>query len=68
MSKQGTPNLIKTFFFFFPGHPADTIKVRLQTQPSPPIYSSAMDCVRKLVKEEGVSNFFFFLLYRDGFT
>lgn len=37
------------------GHPADTIKVRLQTQPSPPIYSSAMDCVRKLIKEEGVS-------------
>ncbi|CEP07996.1 hypothetical protein [Parasitella parasitica] len=35
------------------GHPPDTIKVRLQTQPSPPIYSSAMDCVRKLVKEEG---------------
>ncbi|KAI8639562.1 mitochondrial carrier domain-containing protein [Parasitella parasitica] len=35
------------------GHPPDTIKVRLQTQPSPPIYSSAMDCVRKLIKEEG---------------
>ncbi|KAI8883981.1 mitochondrial carrier [Backusella circina FSU 941] len=34
-------------------HPFDTIKVRLQTQPSPPIYKNAMDCVRKLVKEEG---------------
>ncbi|KAL7316818.1 hypothetical protein PS15m_003259 [Mucor circinelloides] len=35
------------------GHPPDTIKVRLQTQPTPPIYSGAMDCVRKLIKEEG---------------
>ncbi|KAF1804169.1 mitochondrial carrier domain-containing protein [Mucor lusitanicus] len=35
------------------GHPPDTIKVRLQTQPNPPIYSGAMDCVRKLIKEEG---------------
>lgn len=35
------------------GHPPDTIKVRLQTQPNPPIYSGAMDCVRKLLKEEG---------------
>ncbi|KAI8363894.1 mitochondrial carrier domain-containing protein [Blakeslea trispora] len=35
------------------GHPADTIKVRMQTQPSPPIYNGAMDCLRKLVKEEG---------------
>lgn len=42
-------------YIFLSGHPADTIKVRLQTQPSPPIYSSAMDCVRKLIKEEGVS-------------
>ncbi|KAI7897080.1 mitochondrial carrier domain-containing protein [Mucor mucedo] len=40
------------------GHPADTIKVRLQTQPSPPIYSSAMDCVRKLVKEEGAKGLY----------
>ncbi|KAI9266133.1 mitochondrial carrier domain-containing protein [Helicostylum pulchrum] len=40
------------------GHPADTIKVRLQTQPSPPIYSSAMDCVRKLIKEEGAKGLY----------
>ncbi|KAI7903338.1 mitochondrial carrier domain-containing protein [Cokeromyces recurvatus] len=40
------------------GHPADTIKVRLQTQPSPPIYNGAMDCIRKLVKEEGVQGLY----------
>ncbi|KAI9478095.1 MAG: mitochondrial carrier domain-containing protein [Benjaminiella poitrasii] len=40
------------------GHPADTIKVRLQTQPSPPIYNGAMDCVRKLVKEEGAQGLY----------
>lgn len=45
------------------GHPPDTIKVRLQTQPSPPIYSGAMDCVRKLIKEEGVSFLWYF--YRE---
>ncbi|KAF7724998.1 hypothetical protein EC973_000491 [Apophysomyces ossiformis] len=35
------------------GHPFDTIKVRMQTQPSPPIYRNAMDCFQKLVKQEG---------------
>ncbi|KAL0076048.1 mitochondrial carrier domain-containing protein [Phycomyces blakesleeanus] len=35
------------------GHPFDTLKVRLQTQPSPPIYKNAMDCFRSLVKQEG---------------
>lgn len=48
------------FFFFFliviTGHPFDTLKVRLQTQPSPPIYKNAMDCFRQLVQSEGVRN------------
>ncbi|ORY91178.1 mitochondrial carrier domain-containing protein, partial [Syncephalastrum racemosum] len=35
------------------GHPFDTLKVRLQTQPSPPIYRNAVDCFQKLVKAEG---------------
>ncbi|KAI8376307.1 mitochondrial carrier domain-containing protein [Radiomyces spectabilis] len=35
------------------GHPFDTLKVRLQTQPSPPIYRNAMDCFRQLVAKEG---------------
>ncbi|KAI7867813.1 mitochondrial carrier domain-containing protein [Spinellus fusiger] len=35
------------------GHPFDTLKVRLQTQPSPPIYKNAMDCFHLLVKQEG---------------
>lgn len=39
----------------YPGHPFDTLKVRMQTQPSPPIYRNAMDCFRALVKQDGVS-------------
>lgn len=37
------------------GQPLDTIKVRLQTQPSPAIYKNATDCFRQLVRQEGVS-------------
>ncbi|KAJ2833654.1 hypothetical protein GGI24_000756 [Coemansia furcata] len=37
----------------FVGHPFDTIKVRMQTQPSPPIYSGGMDCLRATLKGEG---------------
>ncbi|KAG0251896.1 hypothetical protein DFQ27_008440 [Actinomortierella ambigua] len=35
------------------GHPFDTLKVRLQTQPNPPKYHGAMDCLRQTLKEEG---------------
>ena len=37
------------------GHPLETIKVRLQTQPSPPnhVYDGVADCVRKTLKWEG---------------
>ena len=37
------------------GHPLETIKVRLQTQPSPPnhMYDGVLDCVRKTIKWEG---------------
>ncbi|KAF2074808.1 hypothetical protein CYY_003872 [Polysphondylium violaceum] len=36
------------------GHPLDTIKVRLQTQSvTNPVYSGAMDCLRKTVAQEG---------------
>ncbi|PRW60530.1 mitochondrial carrier [Chlorella sorokiniana] len=37
------------------GHPFDTVKVRLQTQPTTnPIYSGAIDCFRKTLQWEGV--------------
>ncbi|CAG8616108.1 32454_t:CDS:2, partial [Racocetra persica] len=44
------------------GQPFDTVKVRLQTQPTPklgqpPLYSSMLDCVRKTSKE-GFSAFY----------
>jgi hypothetical protein len=31
------------------GHPLDTIKVVMQTQPNPPIYKSATDCFRQIL-------------------
>lgn len=41
------------------GHPFDTVKVRLQTQPtSNPIYSGAVDCVRKTLQWEGVGGLY----------
>ncbi|KYR00355.1 mitochondrial substrate carrier family protein [Tieghemostelium lacteum] len=36
------------------GHPLDTIKVRLQTQPvGAPVYSGTMDCLKKTIASEG---------------
>ncbi|KAF0692675.1 Aste57867_16260 [Aphanomyces stellatus] len=40
------------------GHPLDLIKVNMQTMPAPepgqaPLYSSAMDCARKIVAKDG---------------
>ena len=42
------------------GHPLETIKVRLQTQPSPPnhIYDGVVDCIRKTVKWEGMAGLY----------
>jgi solute carrier family 25 carnitine/acylcarnitine transporter 20/29 len=39
------------------GHPPDTIKVQLQTMPRPkngekPMYTGALDCVKKTIKKE----------------
>lgn len=38
------------------GQPADTVKIRLQTQPG--VYSGALDCCRTILKREGVSGYF----------
>eukprot|EP00164_Ancoracysta_twista_P004833 GFYU01006568.1.p1 GENE.GFYU01006568.1~~GFYU01006568.1.p1 ORF type:complete len:312 (-),score=83.57 GFYU01006568.1:129-1010(-) len=40
------------------GHPFMTVKVRLQTQPSPPIYKGGMDCVRQIVAKEGATGLY----------
>lgn len=42
------------------GHPFDTIKVRLQTQPigSDALYKNTLDCVKKTYKGEGFSGFY----------
>ncbi|KAK8793528.1 hypothetical protein WA158_004887 [Blastocystis sp. Blastoise] len=41
------------------GHPFDTIKVRIQTQPADnPIYKGTLDCVRKTQKLEGLKGFY----------
>mmetsp|Transcript_18660 Transcript_18660/g.56392 ORF Transcript_18660/g.56392 Transcript_18660/m.56392 type:complete len:308 (+) Transcript_18660:164-1087(+) len=41
------------------GHPFDTVKIRLQTQPSVnPVYSGFLDCVRKTVQWEGLGGLY----------
>ncbi|KAJ1844486.1 hypothetical protein H4S02_007907 [Coemansia sp. RSA 2611] len=40
------------------GHPFDTIKVRMQTQPSPPVYASSMDCLRATLRGEGAAGLY----------
>ncbi|XP_012883516.1 PREDICTED: mitochondrial carnitine/acylcarnitine carrier protein [Dipodomys ordii] len=47
----------------FVGHPLDTIKVRLQTQPpslpgQPPMYSGTFDCFRKTLIKEGITGLY----------
>lgn len=42
------------------GHPMDLVKVNIQTMEKPlpgqpPMYTSAMDCARKMVARDGVS-------------
>ncbi|XP_054072842.1 mitochondrial carnitine/acylcarnitine carrier protein isoform X2 [Rissa tridactyla] len=68
MAEQPQPiSPVKNFFaggfggvcLVFVGHPLDTIKVRLQTQPKPqpgqpPLYSGTFDCFRKTLVGEGV--------------
>lgn len=41
------------------GHPFDTVKVRLQTQSiSNPVYSGAIDCLKKTLKWEGIQGLY----------
>ena len=41
------------------GHPFDTLKVRLQTQPTDkPVYSGLVDCFKKTIKWEGISGLY----------
>lgn len=47
----------------FVGHPLDTVKVRLQTQPpslpgQPPMYSGTFDCFRKTLIREGITGLY----------
>ena len=48
------------------GHPMDTIKVRLQTMPTPkpgekPLFTSTLDCVQKTIRREGKGGKILFL-------
>ncbi|XP_026162303.1 cAMP-dependent protein kinase type II-alpha regulatory subunit isoform X2 [Mastacembelus armatus] len=68
MSKQPQPiSPLKNFFaggfggvcLVFAGHPLDTIKVRLQTQPKPKpgerlVYAGTIDCFKQTLAKEGV--------------
>jgi solute carrier family 25 carnitine/acylcarnitine transporter 20/29 len=40
------------------GHPANTLKSRLQMQPTPPIYNGAAHCFTVMLREEGYRGFY----------
>ncbi|XP_071961155.1 mitochondrial carnitine/acylcarnitine carrier protein-like [Antedon mediterranea] len=47
----------------FAGHPLDTIKVRLQTQPTPAagqplMYNGTLDCAKKIISKEGFTGLY----------
>ncbi|KAJ3351748.1 Mitochondrial carrier protein ymc2 [Allomyces javanicus] len=42
----------------FSGQPFDTIKVRLQTQPHPPVYNGVVDCVKKTIANDGLKGLY----------
>ena len=45
--------------FIHVNSPFDTVKVRLQTQPSVnPVYAGVMDCIRKTLQWEGPKGFY----------
>lgn len=63
---QASNSVVKNFLaggfggtcLVFAGHPLDTIKVRLQTQPytadkEPTLYKGTIDCITKTIKNEG---------------
>ncbi|XP_043979081.1 cAMP-dependent protein kinase type II-alpha regulatory subunit-like isoform X3 [Gambusia affinis] len=72
MAKQPQPiSPMKNFFaggfggvcLVFAGHPLDTIKVRLQTQPKPKpgeslLYAGTVDCFKKTLAKEGVKGLY----------
>ncbi|PVU99621.1 hypothetical protein BB559_000534 [Furculomyces boomerangus] len=40
------------------GHPFDTLKVRMQTQPTPPIYKNTIHCLQTTIKNEGLAGLY----------
>jgi len=61
--EKKSPSLLKSFIaggvggmaLVASGHPLDTIKVRLQTQPRDfPVYTGVIDCAKKTITKEGV--------------
>ncbi|XP_066452905.1 mitochondrial carnitine/acylcarnitine carrier protein [Eleutherodactylus coqui] len=69
--KQQPISPLKNFFaggfggvcLVFAGHPLDTIKVRIQTQPKPaagqlPLYSGTFDCFKKTLVNEGIKGLY----------
>lgn len=48
------------------GQPFDTIKVRLQTQPTPPVYSGPLDCLKKSFQQEGIPGLYRVCIYNEN--
>lgn len=70
-NERNNPSLFKSFVaggfggvcLIFAGHPLDTIKVRLQTQPhtpdgKPTLYNGTWDCAKKIVQRERVKGLY----------
>lgn len=70
-SSTPQPSLIKNFIaggfggtcLVFAGHPLDTIKVRLQTQPytpdgKPTLYKGTFDCAKKILQKESIKGLY----------
>eukprot|EP01136_Pigoraptor_vietnamica_P040071 Opistho-1_new@11577 len=39
-------------------YPLDTVKVRIQTQGNPPLYTGMVDCFRQMIRKEGVGSLY----------
>ncbi|KAG0052497.1 Mitochondrial carrier protein ymc2 [Linnemannia elongata] len=62
-AKDCVSGTIGGFLQVFVGQPFDTVKVRLQTMPTPlpgqaPLYNGTLDCVKKTLSKEGIKGFY----------
>ncbi|KDO31742.1 hypothetical protein SPRG_03662 [Saprolegnia parasitica CBS 223.65] len=52
--RETTSGVVGAFCNVYAGLPFDVVKVRLQTQSTPPEYAGVTDCMTKIVRQEGL--------------